>query len=121
MKIINENIHWLLRLTLSTTFLIHGFEKIRDCSGLITMGLPKLIAYFVGPFEFFGAIFILIGGLVNNSEIFATITRIGATLISIIMLGAIFFVHIGEGWKGIEYQVLILSVCILFIFKGNDA
>ena len=118
MNIIKNNIHWLLRLSLATTFIIHGYPKLIDPSGLISMGLPKIIAYLVGPFEFFGAIMLIIGGLTQN-EFFSNITRIGALLISIIMLGAILFVHLGDGWNGNEFQILILSVCLLFIFKGN--
>ena len=118
MNIITKNIHWLLRLSIGTTFIVHGYPKLIDSSGLIDMGLPTIIAYLVGPFEFFGGIMLIVGGLAENVK-FAIITKIGALLIVIIMLGAILFVHLGDGWKGNEFQVLILSVCLLFMFKGN--
>ena len=119
MKYLGENLHWLLRLSLATTFIVHGYPKLVDPSGLINMGLPSIIAYLVGPFEFFGGILLLIGGLVKNDK-FANISRLGASLIAIIMIGAILVVHIGDGWKGNEFQILILSTCLLFIVKGND-
>ena len=118
MDIIKNNIHWLLRLSLATTFIVHGYPKLVDPSGLISMGLPNFIAYLVGPFEFFGGVMLVIGALAHNEK-FNYITKIGALLIAIIMLGAIFVVHLGDGWKGNEFQVLILAVCLLFIFKGN--
>ena len=118
MDIIKNNIHWLLRLSLATTFIVHGYPKLIDPSGLMSMGLPAIVAYLVGPFEFFGGIMLIIGGLVDNKN-FSNITKIGALLIAIIMLGAILFVHLGDGWKGNEFQILILSTCLLFIFRGN--
>ena len=41
-------------------------------------------------------------------------------LIAIVMCGAILVVHLHDGWRGMEWQVLILSVCLLFTFKGNN-
>jgi len=74
------------------------------------------IGYLVGPFEVLGALFLIIGGIYK--EVF---TRVGAAFIGIIMLGAIFFVHLNEGWKGMGWQVLILSVSLFFLTKGNDS
>ena len=115
MNFLSQNVHWLLRITLATTFIVHGYPKILDCSSMIEMGMPTILAYLIGPFEVLGGCF-LIGGAFFNSNI----TRLGASLICIIMLGAIFVVHINEGWKGIEWQLLILSTCIVFLIKGND-
>ena len=108
MEIISNNIHWLIRITLASTFIAHGYPKLGNN---LDMGY---LGYLVGPFEFLGAIFILIGPLTLS-----VITRLGAILIAIIMLGAIFVVHWNGGWKEMEWQVLILTTCLLFIFKGN--
>ena len=112
---VNQHIHWLFRITLALTFIMHGYPKIFDCSGLIAMGMPPFLAYLIGPFEVLGGGLLILGAFVNDN-----LTRLGATLISIIMIGAIFVVHIGDGWKGMEWQVLILATCILFIVRGND-
>ena len=109
MKFLSKNIHWVLRLPLATTFILHGYPKL---GGNLDMGF---IGYLVGPFEVFGALFLLIGSFTND-----IVTKAGAGLISIIMIGAICTVHINDGWYGVEWQVLILSVCLLFIIKGND-
>ena len=114
-NVLSKNIHWLVRASLAITFIYHGYPKIMDCSGLISMGMPAFLAYLVGPFEVVGGALLIIGGFTNHNY-----TRLGALLITIIMLGAIFVVHINEGWKGIEWQLLILSTCIVFLIKGND-
>ena len=115
MKILNDNIHWLLRISLAGTFIAHGFPKL---GGNLGMGF---IGYFVGPFEFFGAILILIGPFTKE-----ILTRIGALMIAVIMFGAIFIVHLPQtlAWKqgndGIEWQVLLLCVSLYLLVKGDS-
>jgi len=46
--------------------------------------------------------------------------RIGALLISVIMVGAIAMVHIKDGWQGNEWQLLILAVSLMYATKGNS-
>ena len=114
MKILHDNIHWLLRLSLAGTFIAHGLPKL---GGDLGMGF---VGYLVGPFEFFGAILILLGPL--TKEIF---TRIGSLMIAIIMFGAICVVHLPENiaWKqgndGVEWQVLLLCVSLYLLIKGD--
>jgi len=110
MVLFQKNIHWLIRGTLATTFIVHGYPKF---GGNLDMGF---IGYLVGPFEVVGGILLLLGPIVNN----ANLTRLGGMLISIIMVGAIFAVHLNDGWKGMEWQILILTTCLLFVAKGND-
>ena len=110
MELFQKNIHWLIRITLTITFVVHGYPKL---GGNLDMGF---IGYLVGPFEIIGGILLLLGPIVNN----ANLTRLGGMLISIIMLGAIFVVHLNDGWKGMEWQILILTTCLLFVAKGND-
>ena len=110
MEIISSNIHWLVRITLTITFIVHGYPKLGENLGM------GFIGYLVGPFEVIGGIFLILGPIIDKENI----SRIGAALIAIIMLGAIFVVHINDGWKGMEWQILILSTCLLFVCKGND-
>ena len=110
MELFQKNIHWLIRITLAITFVVHGYPKL---GGNLDMGF---IGYLVGPFEVIGGILLLLGPIVND----ANLTRLGGMLISIIMLGAIFVVHLNDGWKGMEWQILILTTCLLFVAKGND-
>ena len=110
--------HILPRLVLAITFLVHGYPKILDCSGLISLfdskGIPSFLAYLIGPFEVIGGLLLLYGIFKDWA------TRAGSILLAIIMLGAIFVVHIKDGWNANEWQLLILAVCILYAVKGNS-
>ena len=116
MSSINNYIIWFLRIPLAITFLVHGYPKL---GGNIGMGF---IGYLVGPFEFFGALFILIGPFYKN-----IISRAGALMIAVIMFGAIFIVHLpqklvwNQGDGGVEWQVLLLCVSLFLLVKGNEA
>ncbi len=109
-KLLN-NVHWLLRLPLIGTFIAHGYPIL---GSNIDMGF---IGYLVGPFEFFGALLVLIGAFTTS-----LITRIGSAMISIIMIGAI-YLHLfkwGDGIGGVEWQILLFCVSIFIFIKGND-
>jgi len=119
MTLINKYIIWLLRIPLAITFLVHGFPKL---GGNLGMGF---IGYLVGPFEFFGALFIIVGPLYKD-----VISRLGSLMIAIIMFGAIFIVHLPQkfAWKmdgvagtGVEWQVLLLCVSLFLLVKGNES
>ena len=117
---LSKYIHWVLRLVLAATFIMHGYPKLGYNLGM------GFIGYLVGPFEVFGAIFLLIGAFSKD-----IITRLGGLMIAIIMLGAIFTIHFQDGWmmhatadsvpyiRGFEWQALILAVSLMFVFKGN--
>ena len=108
---LSKNIHWLLRLTLAGTFFAHGYPKL---GGNLDMGV---IGYLVGPFECLGALCILLGPFTKD-----LLTRIGGGMLAIIMVGAI-YLHLfkwGDGLADVEWQILLLSVSLIFIFKGDE-
>ena len=119
---LSKYIHWVLRLVLAATFIMHGYPKLGYNLGM------NFIGYLVGPFEIFGAIFLLLGAFSKD-----IITRLGGLMIAIIMLGAIFTIHFQDGWmmhatadsvpytRGFEWQSLILAVSLMFVFKVNKA
>ena len=119
---LSKYIHWVLRLVLAATFIMHGYPKLGNNLGM------SFVGYLVGPFEVFGAIFLLAGAFSKD-----IITRLGGLMIAIIMLGAIFTIHFQDGWmmhatadsipytRGFEWQALILAVSLMFVFKGNKA
>ena len=113
-NVISKNIHWLLRIILAVTFLNHGYPKLgQEVANLGYLG------YLIGPFEFFGGIFIIIGPFIPYM-----LTRIGGMMMSIIMIGAI-YMHIftwqDKGFLELEWQLLLLSVSLFFVFKGDEA
>ena len=111
-KILKQNIHWLLRIMIASTFVIHGYPKLGQ-----TVADLGYIGYLVGPFEFIGAIMLLVGPfLVSN------VTRVGSLMLSVIMMGAIYY-HLfkwGDTLGDVEWQCLLLSVSLYFLVKGNN-
>ncbi|MCW9708776.1 DoxX family protein [Fodinibius salsisoli] len=118
--------HWLPRLSLAAIFLYHAFPKV-VMTGAVSqmMGMPAAMVFMLGLVEIVGSLFILWGGFGPDWA-----TRAGGILFSIVMVGAIFMVHWQHGWnsinmgtgnegRGMEFQVLILAVSLLFVFKGN--
>ena len=108
-KNFNDNLIWLVTLPLIGTFIYHGYPKL----GIEVANLGY-IGYLVGPFEFLGAIFLLIGPFVNK-----VLERIGSIMIAIIMIGAI-YMHLfkwDDDLKDVEWQILILGVSLFIAFK----
>ena len=105
--------HFLPRAVLAITFLVHGYPKLTNPTPMVEMGLPLLMVYLVGLFEIGGAVLLLYG----IKEDWAT--RMGSILLAIIMVGAIFMVHLQHGWSDMEWQALILAICLLYATKGN--
>ena len=114
----------IVRIMLGIIFMAHGSQKLFGAFGgsgvsgfaraMTDMGfsMPLFFAWVVGIVEFFGGAFLFLG----------VVPRVSAALISIIMLVAIFKVHWSNGFfnmnQGFEYQLLILSVCLMIVGCG---
>ena len=63
-----------------------------------------------------GSLFILIGAFSSDA-----LTRIGAIMISIIMIGAIYMhlVKWGEGVETIYFPLFLLIISSIFLIRGN--
>jgi putative oxidoreductase len=110
----------ILRITLGVLVLLHGIAKIKGgVSGIEGMlearGLPGFLAY--------GA---LVGEvLAPLMLIFGWHARIGAALVAVNMLFAIFLVHMGEifalgpqGGSAIELQLMFLFTAVALALLG---
>ena len=110
-------VHIFPRLVLAITFLVHGYPKILDCSGLISLfdskGIPSFLAYLIGPFEVIGGLLLLYGIFKDWA------TRAGSILLAIIMLGAISVVHIKDGWNANDWLLFILAVLVHIFIIGT--
>jgi putative oxidoreductase len=79
------------------------------------MHMPVAVGYLVGLAQFAGGIAILLGALL----------RVGAVCVIIVMLGAIFIVHLPNGYDiahgGLEYALteLLLSLGLLLAGPGK--
>lgn len=117
--------HWLPRLSLAAIFLYHGFPKIAMAGDVAAMmGMPVFMVLMLGAVEAGGALLLLWGGFGPEWA-----TRIAGLMFTVVMIGAIMMVHAQYGWssvnmgdnggRGMEFQVLIITVSLLYTFKGN--
>jgi putative oxidoreductase len=108
-----------IRIACSAVFLFHGSTILFGAFGgpgpakfAGFIHAPLIVGYLVGIGQFFGAIGILLG-------VFA---RIAAAGIAIIMLGAIYLVHLPRGFDishgGFEYAFTLLLIAVALVFTG---
>lgn len=118
-----------LRLGIGIIFFAHGAQKIfpiwgggglgKTIQDFGNMGMPAVLTILVAFTEFLGSL-----GL-----IFGFLTRLSAFGISMVMLGAIFMVHLKNGFflnwfcapnmgHGIEYNIALLAAGITLILSG---
>ena len=105
---------WGLRAAIGVIFIVHGSGKFN----------PGFVGFLTGPLAFPPEMQIplalaeVVPGILL---IIGVMTRISASLLSVIMLGAIFYVKqatnfIGEG--AYEYDLLLLAACLVIIVAG---
>ena len=103
-----------LRVVIGVIFIVHGFAKFANpgFGGWISsMGIPAEMQIPIALAEFIPGILLLIGVL----------TRISASLLSIVMLGAIFLVKGASnltGEHGYELDLILLAACLVIIVAG---
>jgi len=103
-----------MRVAIGVIFVVHGFGKFGN-SGfggwISSMGIPAEMQIPIALAEFIPGILLIIGVL----------TRISASLISIVMLGAIFLVKGASsltGEHGYEFDLILLAACLVVIVAG---
>src|SRR5271156_6319311 len=122
----------IARLTLAVVFFPHGSQKVlgwfggygfTGTMGFFTtqMGMPAIVAFLILLAEFGGSI-----GL-----IFGFLSRLSAFGIIMIMLGAIFMVHLQNGFfmnwfggqkgEGFEYHILAITLALPILIRGGGA
>ncbi|MBT3748118.1 MAG: DoxX family protein [Bacteroidetes bacterium] len=123
---ISENGHWLIRLSLASIFLFHGFIKFPMAEMMSQgMGMPIFMIYMLAAAEVVGGLFIIGGAILNE-----LLTRIAGGIFVATMAGAIMMVHWPQ-WSfvaseshpmgGMEFQLLTLLISLLFLAGGNKA
>ena len=120
-----------LRLVLGVVFLAHGSQKMLGWFGgygfhgtmgfFEHLGMPAPVAFLVICTEFFGGLGLIVGLL----------TRIAALGIGVEMIGAIFMVHLPNGFfmnwygtqkgEGFEYHLLAIAVAAALLLRGAGA
>ena len=103
-----------MRAAIGVIFIVHGIGKFNEgFLGFLTgyLGLPPEMQIPIALAETIPGILILIGVL----------TRISASLLSIVMLGAIFYVKQAgslTGERGFEFDLILLASCLVVIVAG---
>ena len=108
-----------LRIACGIAFLYHGSAILFGAFGgpgpqkfAAFLHAPAIIGYLVGLAQFLGGLAVLLGALI----------RVGAVCIIIVMLGAIFMVHLPHGFDvtkgGIEYALTQLLIALALLFTG---
>ena len=110
--------HWGLRLSLAATFIYHGVTKF-PIEGPM-MGMPVPVVWLLALGEIAAGVLLIAGAF--GKEL---LTRLGAYIVIIVMIGAIVLVHAKNGFNvmngGMEFQILMLVTGVYLAAKGNDA
>jgi putative oxidoreductase len=113
----------LIRIGSALAFIYHGSGILFGAFGgpgiakfaAVMHNAPPIVAVLVGLAEFLGGIAVLTGVL----------TRPGAACIAIVMLGAIFMVHLPHGYDlqtgGFEYALTQLLIALALLAAGPGA
>jgi putative oxidoreductase len=121
----------ILRLVLGVVFFAHGAQKMLGWFGgfgfhatmgsFAHTGMPAPVALLVICTEFFGGLGLIVGLL----------TRIAALGIGGEMIGAIFMVHLANGFfmnwmgnqkgEGFEYHLLVIAMAAALLLRGAGA
>ena len=112
----------ILRIGSGIAFLYHGSAILFGAFGgpgpqrfSNFTHMPLVAAYLVGLAQVAGALAIITG----------VFFRVGALCVAIVMLGAIFMVHLPHGFDvskgGFEYALTLFLIAIAFLFTGPGA
>ena len=118
----------ILRIVLGVVFFAHGAQKLLGWFGgygltatlgfFTQLGMPAPVVYLIIATEFFGGLGLIVGFL----------TRIPALGIACLMVGAIFLVHLPNGFfmnwannqkgEGIEFHLLAIAMAAVLLLRG---
>jgi len=112
-KFLNDIVFMGLRSALGVIFILHGMSKFNPgfAENLPNMGLPAEMQIPIALAELVPGILLVIGVL----------SRLSASLISIIMLGAIFMVKGASsitGKGGVELDLILLASALVIMIVG---
>ena len=118
LKSLSPHVHWGLRLSLAATFLYHGAGKL-PVEGPM-MGMPAAAVWMLALAELAAGVLLIAGAFGKEM-----LTRLGALIVIVVMIGAIALGHAKNGFSvmngGMEFQILMLVTGLYLAAKGNDA
>ena len=119
---------WLLRLSLGTSFILHGLGKfpmpadgmvkLFDSKGIL---FPELTASLVALGEVGAGAAVIIGGFLGATG--HLVTRLGGGAVAVIMIGALLIAH--PDWLitqklFMSEQIFLLALGTYFAIRGNN-
>lgn len=112
-KILNDVVFMGLRSVIGVIFILHGMSKFNPgfANNLPNMGLPIEMQIPLALAELVPGILIIVGVL----------SRLSASLISVVMLGAIFMVKGAKsitGQGGVELDLILLASVLVIMIVG---
>jgi putative oxidoreductase len=112
-KILNDVVIMGLRSAIGVIFILHGMSKFNPgfANNLPNMGLPVEMQIPLALAELVPGILIIVGVL----------SRLSASLISVVMLGAIFMVKGAKsitGQGGVEIDLILLASVLVIMIVG---
>ena len=112
-KILHDITHFGVRLTVGVIFIAHSLGKFEPgfSEFVVSQGMPATMQIPIALAELVPGILLIIGVL----------TRISASLLSIVMLGAIFLVKGASsltGKGGVEFDLILLAASLVIIVIG---
>jgi len=125
----NDGAALIARLALGLVILPHGMQKLLGLFG--GYGFRATVEYFTGtgiPAPV--AVLIILGeSLGALLLVFGLISRVSAAGIALIMLGAVFLVHLQNGFfmnwfgtqkgEGFEYHILAIGLALIVLLRGG--
>ncbi|MCZ6826421.1 MAG: DoxX family protein [Gammaproteobacteria bacterium] len=115
---VSPHVHWGLRLSLAATFLYHGWGKFPIVEPM--MGMPVAAIWILALCEIAAGAMLIAGAFGKEM-----LTRLGALIVIVVMIGAIVMVHAKNGFNvmngGMEFQILMLMAALYLAAKGNNA
>lgn len=112
-KILNDIVFVGLRSVIGVIFIIHGMSKFNEGFGgfLSSMGIPAEMQIPIALAELIPGILLIIG----------VFSRLSASLLAIIMLGAIFVIKGAQsltGDGGVEFDLILLASTLVIVIAG---
>jgi len=112
-NILNDAVFIGLRSTIGIIFIVHGISKFNEGFGgfLSSMGIPAEMQIPIALAELIPGILLIVGVL----------SRLSASLLAIIMLGAIFVVKGAQsltGDGGVEFDLILLASALIIMIAG---
>jgi putative oxidoreductase len=113
-NVLHDITHWGIRAAMGTIFIVHSLKKFDPSwqEWLITIGIPPEMQIPIALAELIGGICLVVGVL----------TRVAASIMAVILLGAIFHIRWENGFfisdGGWEWDLIMLAAVLTIIVAG---